>query len=98
MQEMDVQPVDLGPVLAESVEGRLASTPVVLGSPIFDQTLHAIELYPLREIPNCLAVRPASESKPSPKVVQLLLGHIDRKGYYIGHVVTSRLIRSASFS
>jgi hypothetical protein len=98
MQEMDVQSVDLGSILAESVQHSFASAPIVSGSPILDQTLQAIELDSLRKILNCLALRPASGCEPPLKVVQLVLGHIDRKRYYIGHVVTSRLIRSASFS
>jgi hypothetical protein len=109
MEKMDVQSVDLGPVLAESVQHRFAPSPVVFGLPILYETFHAIKLYSLREVLNCLAFRPASRCKPSLKIVQLLFWHIDRERYYVSQsrnlphstsVLLNRraLIRSSTFN
>jgi hypothetical protein len=46
MEKMDVQSVDLGPVLAESVQHRFAASPVVLRLPILHKTAS----------PSCLAL------------------------------------------
>ena len=78
MEKVYVESVDLGPVLTESVQHRFASSPVVFGLPIYE-TLEATELNPLGQVLNCLAFRPASGSKSSLKIVQLLFWHINRK-------------------
>src|ERR1700680_1476717 len=93
MEKMDVQSVDLGPVLAESVQHRFTPPPVVCGLPILHETFDATKLYPLREVLNRLAFRPASGCKPSLKIVQLLFWHIDRERYYVRHAVVSRTRR-----
>jgi hypothetical protein len=43
MQEMDAESVDHGAVLAKFVQHRLASPPVVLVPPVFDQRLDFAE-------------------------------------------------------
>jgi hypothetical protein len=43
MEKMDIQSVDFGPVLVESVQHRFAPSPVVLGLPIlynWEQHVH----------------------------------------------------------
>lgn len=79
MEKVYVESVDLGPVLTESVQHRFTSSPVVFGFPIRYESLEATELHPLREVLNCLAFRPASGSKPSLKIAQLLIGHVNLK-------------------
>ena len=54
MNEMDVQPIDLGHELREGVQPRLALAPVVLGRPVAGELLHESR-----------AARPASHRRPS---------------------------------
>src|SRR2546426_3568912 len=41
--KVDAQALDLGAVLAEGVEHRLATAPVICGSPVVDQSAHPRE-------------------------------------------------------
>ena len=46
MNEMDVQPIDLGHELREGVQPRLALAPVVLGRPVAGELLHELQAAP----------------------------------------------------
>ena len=50
VNEMNVEPVDLGDELRQGVELRLALAPVVIGRPIARELLHRRELHALRFI------------------------------------------------
>src|ERR1700741_1841512 len=59
MQEMDVEAVDDGLVLAPIVQHRLAAVPVVAVTPVMDQRLDLGERGALGPVVDCLRVRPA---------------------------------------
>ena len=59
MQEMDVEAVDGGLVLAPIVQHRLAAAPVVAVTPVIDQRLDLGERGALGSVVDCLRVGPA---------------------------------------
>src|SRR5260370_7935313 len=60
MQEMDVEAVDGGLVLAPIVQHRLAAAPVVAVTPVIDQRLDLGERGALSPVVDCLPLRPSS--------------------------------------
>ena len=59
MQEMDVEPVDLGDEIGQRVEPRFAPPPVIVGRPILSERLHQRQLHALGAILDQLALGPA---------------------------------------
>jgi hypothetical protein len=59
VDEVDVQPVDLGRELRQHVQSRLAPAPVVLGRPVPREVLQRRQLHTLRPIGNEFPGRPA---------------------------------------
>ena len=58
VDEVNVQPVDLGDELRQGVQLRLALTPVVISCPISRECLNRSEPHALRGICYCFPVRP----------------------------------------
>ena len=80
VDEMDVQPIDLGHELRQGIQPRLALAPVVLRRPVAREFLNRRRLHALRLISDSLLVGEARRPDPSAKVVQLLLRHVNVEG------------------
>ena len=92
MDEVDVDPIDLGNELGERVELRLARAPVVLGRPVAGQLLDGRQLHALRTIGDeLLRGQPPELDAPS-EVVQGPLRDVDLEGADVGvsHYDSSR--------
>src|SRR5215218_8871668 len=89
VNEMDVQPIDLGDGVRYRLQLLLALAPVVLLRPVARELLHRRELHALREIFDGLLFGPARRRDAPPKVVEVLFRHVDLEGAYlwIGHGV-----------
>ena len=74
MNEVDVQPVDLGDELRQGVQSRLARAPVVLRRPIAREFLNHCERHALRLIPDGLFLGPVRGRDASAEVCQSLIG------------------------
>src|SRR5687767_3127076 len=79
MDEMDVEPVDLGGEVREGVQPRLALAPVVLGRPIAREVLHERERHALRVILDGLLLGPARGREARTQILELRLGDVDRE-------------------
>src|SRR5450631_1997222 len=79
VDEVDVQPVDLGDELRVGVQARLAPAPVVLVMPIACDRLDSRERYALRQIIDALLLGPTCSSDASAKVLEIRLGDINRE-------------------
>src|SRR5215207_185469 len=77
MNEMDVEPIDLGDEVWQVLQFLLALAPVVLCRPIARECLHRRELHPLRQVIDGFLVGPACGSDPSTQVLQVRLGSLD---------------------
>src|ERR671910_43497 len=80
VNEMDVQPVDLGDEVREGLQLLLALAPVVLFRPIARECLHRREPRALRLIFDGLLFGPARRRYAPPKVVEVLFRHVDAEG------------------
>ena len=80
VDEVDVQPVDLGDELRERVQVRLDRPPVVVRHPVARELLDHGERYALRLIRHGLLLRPLRGGDASTKIVQRLIGHVDVEG------------------
>ena len=80
MDEMNVQPVDLGHEVREGVELRLALAPVVVGRPVAGECLHRRQRHALRVVGDRLAIGPARRCDPATHVVHRLLRDVDLEG------------------
>ena len=92
MDEVNVQPVDLGHEVREGVELRLAVAPVVVGPPVAGECLHCRQRHSLRVVGDRLAIRPARRCDPATHVVHRLLRDVDPEGS--DRVVIGRRARS----
>jgi hypothetical protein len=79
VNEMNVEPVDLGHKLRQSVQFRLAFAPIVVRGPIAREFLHRGELRALRFIRNRFPVRPPRRLYALTQFGQFHIGHIDAK-------------------
>ena len=79
VDEVDIEPVDLGPELWQSVQLGLAGAPVVGGAPVCRQSLDRGQLHTLRPVDDQLLGRPAHGRKASSQRLQFRLGDINRK-------------------
>ena len=77
VDEVDVDPVDLGDEVREGREPLLEPAPVVLGGPVAGQRLDRGEPHALRGIR--LLVRPLGRVDAAAQVGQLLVGDVDRE-------------------
>ena len=80
VDEVDVDPVDLGRDLRQRVELRLGLAPVVVRRPVAREFLQRRELHALRPIFDELLVGPARRENPSAKVGQLDFRNVDPEG------------------
>ena len=79
VDEVDVQPVDLGDVVRDGVEPRFALAPVVLGRPVASEVLHERERHALRIILDGLLFGPPCGLDPGTQVVEIRRGGLDRE-------------------
>ena len=77
VDEVDVQPVDLGQEVRQAVQLGLASAPVVVRRPVAGELLHGRQRHALRVIVDRLALGPARRVDPPAQVVELRLGEAD---------------------
>ncbi len=80
VRELDVQPVDLGDELRQSVDLRLGLAPVVPGAPVLDERAELCQLGALRPVADRLPIRPPRLLHAPSKLVELLLRDPDAKG------------------
>ena len=71
VNEVDVEPVDLGDELRKAVQLRLGLTPIVLGRPIARELLRRRELNALRRIGHRFALGPFGRLDAPPQVAEL---------------------------
>jgi hypothetical protein len=86
MDEVDVQPVDLGDELRKGIELRLDLPPVVVPLPIVYELLQGRQRHALGFILDGLLVGPPRGRQAAAKVDEVLLGNIDaERTDRIGH-------------
>src|SRR5436305_1113981 len=74
MDEVDVEPVDIGDEVRIGEELRLGTTPVVVVRPIIRDLLHSRELDALSVVVDRLAFRPTRDRDAPFEVGELLIG------------------------
>ena len=77
VDEMDVQPVDLGDEVRDGVQPRFARAPVVLGRPVASQVLHERERHALRVVLDGLLLGEARRGDARAQVLEVRLGNLD---------------------
>jgi hypothetical protein len=85
VNEMNVEPIDLGNELRQGVP-RLALAPVVVRLPIAREFLNHRERHALRLICDGLLLRPLRGRYASTEVVQGLIRNVDVEGAYLDGV------------
>src|SRR5436305_9821681 len=80
VDEMNVEPIDLGQELREGLQFRLTRAPVVICRPIAREFLHRRELYALRLICDGLLVGPARGGDASAQVGEVLFRKVEAEG------------------
>jgi hypothetical protein len=84
MQEVGVQPGDLGEEVRQGVERCLAPPPVVRGPPVPHEVLHQRQGHALGVVGDGLTLRPPRRRDPAAEVVERLLRNIDVEGADVG--------------
>jgi hypothetical protein len=77
VDEVNLEPVDLGRELRERVEPHGEPPEVILGRPVTREFLNHREPHALRLIPDGLLLGPARRRNAPTEVVQRLLGNVD---------------------
>ena len=90
VNEMNVQPVDLGDEMRQGLQSRLAFGPVVLSAPVSREFLNSRELDALRCIRDCFPLRPLCCVDAPAQVGDLRfrkthMKWTDRAGFGLGH-------------
>src|SRR5215208_5384739 len=80
VDEVNVQPIDLGDEVRQSLQFRLALAPVVLVVPVARERLHRRQLHALRGILDGLLLGPARRRDARPQVLELRLRDADVEG------------------
>ena len=80
MNEVDVDPIDCGGELRESVELRLALAPVVVRHPVTGEPLNHRERHALGLICDSLLLGPIRSRDTSTEVIQSLIRDVDAEG------------------
>ena len=80
VDEVNVEPVDLGHELRVGVEPGLSLAPVVVGTPITHQLLDFCELYALRPVIDRLPIGPSRGGDASAEIEELLVRNGDVEG------------------
>src|SRR4051794_12568781 len=93
VNEMDIEPVDLGDEVGQILQSLLALAPVVVCRPVVRECLHGGELYALRQIIDGFLVGPACGSDASTQVLEVGLGGLDceRSQHCVGSLVRSHV-------
>src|SRR4051812_35217904 len=84
MNEVNVEPVDLGDELWQSVERRLAPAPVVVRHPVSGELLDHRERYALGLVFDGLLLGPVRGGDALTEVVECLVGNVDVEGADLG--------------
>ena len=79
VDEMNVQPVDLGHEVRQGVQLRLARAPVVVRPPVAREVLHHREPHALRVVGDRLALGPPGRVHAPAQIGELRLGKTDLK-------------------
>ena len=77
VNEMNIQPVNLGHEHRQGVEARLRFPPVVFGSPIAGERMHRGRLHALRSVRDCFPFRPPCRVDASAEVGKVLVKDVD---------------------
>ena len=80
VDELDVEPVDLGHELRQGIQLRLRLAPVVVRSPVADERLDLVQLHALGLIGDRLPRGPPRRRDAAAEVDERLLGHVDAEG------------------
>ena len=80
VNEMNVQPIDLGDELRQGVQLRLALAPVVICRPIAREFLHRRERHALRLIRDRLPVGPPGRRDAPAEIDECLFRNVDAEG------------------
>src|SRR4029450_13222721 len=80
MDDVDVDPVDLGDELRQRVELGLGLAPVIVRFPVVNERLQSFQLDALRLIGDRLLVGPARRRDASTKVDKVLFRNVDVEG------------------
>ena len=80
VDEMDVEPVDLGDEVRQGVQPRLDLAPVVLGRPIARELLNRRELHALRVIRDGFPLGPSRRRDAPAQFVDVRLRKVDGDG------------------
>src|ERR1044072_9269677 len=73
VDEVNIQPVDLGDEIRQGVQSLLARAPVIFRSPIARELLNRRELHALRRIGNRFLLRPPCSVDASAQFAELLV-------------------------
>ena len=90
VNEMNVEPVDLGNEVRNGVDLRLALPPIVLGPPILRELLHRRQLHTLCGVGDLFALRPLCGLNALAQIGEVCLRRLEVKRTYSG-VVSSLL-------
>ena len=80
LDEMNVESVDLGDELRESVQLLLCSAPVVFGPPVAHDLLEACQLYALRAVIDRFRIGQTRRRNAAAELIDLCLRDVDHKG------------------
>ena len=80
VNEMNVDPVDLGNEMRQSLQLRLALAPIVIRRPIPREFLHRRELHALGIVGDGLPGGPSCRQHPSAQVDEFGFGNVDMEG------------------
>ena len=80
VNEVNVQPVDLGNELRQRVEPRLHLPPVVIGLPIAHELLQSRQRHALGVIVDSFLFGPPRRGQASAEIDEVLFGYIDMEG------------------
>src|SRR6185295_16522571 len=87
VDEVDLDPIDLGGELRERVQFRLALAPVVLARPVAGERSQRRKLHALRPVWYELLVGPARRRDPVAQVVDLFVWNLDLERLNLGRRV-----------
>src|SRR5579863_3175933 len=90
VDEMDVEPIDLGDELRQRIQSRFDLAPVVSCRPILRELLHRRKLHALRCIRDGFAFRPTCRLDASAQIDELRFRHMHTKWTDRGFVAASR--------
>ena len=96
VNEVNVEPIDVGDELRVRIQLRLCLSASVLLPPVACELLHRRELDPLRRIHYCLAVGPLGRDDPATQIHERFVGRFERER--ANRRVTAQLRRGSGIS